>query len=62
MKMWCYSKPVGYYEEIVKQIGEFDLSSYWGPLASRLSSEWITKAAQYTIEKSKPNFNRKKIK
>ena len=56
MKMWCYSKPVGYYEEIMKQIGEFDLSSYWGPLASSLSSEWITKAAQYTIEKSRPNF------
>jgi len=56
MKMWCYSKPVGYYEKIVEQIGEFDLSSYWGPLASNLSSEWITKAAQYTIEKNKPNF------
>jgi predicted AlkP superfamily pyrophosphatase or phosphodiesterase len=56
MKMWCYSKPVGYYEEIMKHIGEFDLSSYWGPLASSLSSEWITKAAQYTIEKSRPNF------
>ncbi len=56
MKMWCYSKPVGYYEEIMKQIGEFDLSSYWGPLASSLSSEWITKAAQYTIENSRPNF------
>lgn len=56
MKMWCYSKPVGYYEKIVEQIGEFDLSSYWGPLASTLSSEWITKAAQYTIEKNKPNF------
>ena len=56
MEMWCYSKPVGYYEEIMKQIGEFDLSSYWGPLASSLSSEWITKAAQYTIEKSRPNF------
>jgi predicted AlkP superfamily pyrophosphatase or phosphodiesterase len=56
MKMWCYSKPVGYYEKIVEQIGEFDLSSYWGPLASSLSSEWITNAAQYTIEKNKPNL------
>ena len=50
MKMWCYSKPVGYYEKITEQIGEFDLSSYWGPFASSLSSEWITKASQYTIE------------
>ena len=27
-----------------------------GPLASSLSSEWIIKAAQYTIEKIRPNF------
>jgi predicted AlkP superfamily pyrophosphatase or phosphodiesterase len=56
MKMWCYSKPVGYYEKIKEQIGEFDLSSYWGPFASKLASEWITKASQYTIENNKPNF------
>jgi predicted AlkP superfamily pyrophosphatase or phosphodiesterase len=56
MKMWCYSKPVYYYETIKEQIGEFDLSSYWGPFASKLSSEWITKASQYTIENNKPNF------
>ncbi|HJT83359.1 MAG TPA: alkaline phosphatase family protein [Nitrososphaeraceae archaeon] len=56
MKMWCYSKPVGYYETIKEQIGEFDLSSYWGPFASKLSSEWITKASQFTIENHKPNF------
>jgi predicted AlkP superfamily pyrophosphatase or phosphodiesterase len=56
MKMWCYSKPVGYYEQIKEQIGEFDLSSYWGPFASKLSSEWITKASQFTIENHKPNF------
>jgi predicted AlkP superfamily pyrophosphatase or phosphodiesterase len=54
--MWCYSKPVYYYETIKEQIGEFDLSSYWGPFASKLSSEWITKASQYTIENNKPNF------
>jgi predicted AlkP superfamily pyrophosphatase or phosphodiesterase len=53
---WCYSKPVGFYEEIAKDIGEFDLRSYWGPLASRKSSEWITKCAMLTIEKHKPNL------
>jgi predicted AlkP superfamily pyrophosphatase or phosphodiesterase len=45
-----------YYETIKEQIGDFDLSSYWGPFASKLSSEWITKASQYTIENNKPNF------
>jgi predicted AlkP superfamily pyrophosphatase or phosphodiesterase len=27
MVMWCYSKPVGYYEQLAAGIGEFDLSS-----------------------------------
>lgn len=56
MIMWCYSKPVGYYEEIGEKIGNFDLSKYWGPFASHLSSEWICNATQYTIEKYKPNL------
>jgi predicted AlkP superfamily pyrophosphatase or phosphodiesterase len=56
MVMWCYSKPVGFYEELAAKIGEFDLSSYWGPLASAKSSEWIASAAEYTLEKEKPNM------
>jgi predicted AlkP superfamily pyrophosphatase or phosphodiesterase len=42
---WCYSKPPGLYEEIVRRIGEFKLMSYWGPLASIESSRWIAQAA-----------------
>lgn len=57
MIMWCYSKPVGYYDEKLKErFGEFDLSSYWGPLASPKSSEWIGNAAEYTLENERPNF------
>ena len=56
MVMWCYSKPVGFYEQIAARIGEFDLSSYWGPLASAKSSEWIASAAEYTLESEKPNL------
>src|SRR6185503_16229643 len=55
MVMWCYSKPMGYYEELKEQFGEFDLTSYWGPLASPKSSEWIGKAAEYTFEKYRPD-------
>jgi predicted AlkP superfamily pyrophosphatase or phosphodiesterase len=55
MVMWCYSKPMGYYEELKEQFGEFDLTSYWGPLASPRSSEWIGKAAEYTFEKCRPD-------
>lgn len=56
MVEWCYSKPVGYYEEIVKSIGEFELSSYWGPFASLKSSKWIMDAAKYTIKIHHPDL------
>jgi predicted AlkP superfamily pyrophosphatase or phosphodiesterase len=57
MVMWCYSKPVGYYDEKLKEkLGEFDLASYWGPLASSKSSEWIGNAAEYTLENERPNL------
>lgn len=56
MVMWCYSKPAGYYEEIAESLGEFDLSSYWGPFASIKSSEWIINAALYTIKKHAPDL------
>jgi len=56
LEMWCYSKPVNYYEEIVEELGEFNLSWYWGPLTSLKSSQWILNAAQYTIKKHKPDL------
>lgn len=56
MDLWCYSRPVNYYETIADQIGEFNLMNYWGPFASIKSSEWITKSVQYTIENHKPNL------
>ncbi len=56
MDMWCYSKPVNYYEEISKEVGEFNLLNYWGPFASIKSSEWITKSVQYTIKNHSPNL------
>jgi predicted AlkP superfamily pyrophosphatase or phosphodiesterase len=54
--MWCYSKPIGYYEKLKEKLGEFNLASYWGPLASPNSSEWIANAAEYTLESERPNF------
>jgi predicted AlkP superfamily pyrophosphatase or phosphodiesterase len=51
---WCYSKPVGYYEQLAERHGPFDLSWYWGPLAGSRSSEWIVKAALDTIRDHQP--------
>ena len=56
MDMWCYSKPVNYYESISKEVGEFNLMNYWGPFASIKSSEWITKSVQYTVTNHHPNL------
>jgi predicted AlkP superfamily pyrophosphatase or phosphodiesterase len=56
MIMWCYSKPVGYYEKLKAKLGEFNLASYWGPFASSKSSEWIANAAEYTLDNERPDF------
>jgi len=57
MIMWCYSKPVGYYDQQLKtKFGEFNLATYWGPFASHKSSEWITQATTYTLEEHRPNI------
>jgi len=56
MVMWCYSKPIGYYEALKQKYGEFNLATYWGPFASYKSSEWIIKAACDTLENERPNL------
>jgi predicted AlkP superfamily pyrophosphatase or phosphodiesterase len=56
MIMWCYSKPVGYYEALKQKYGEFNLATYWGPLASYESSNWIVRAACDTLENHRPNL------
>lgn len=53
---WCYSKPVGYYEEICRSQGEFPLFNYWGPMAGIASSRWIAGAAIHTLEKVRPDL------
>ena len=56
MVMWCYSKPPGYYEKLKEKFGDFNLASYWGPLASFKSSEWIANAPEYTLQNERPNL------
>jgi len=54
--MWCYSKPVNYYEKLVNELGKFELKWYWGPLASIDSTRWILGAAKLTITIHKPDL------
>lgn len=53
---WCYSKPVGWYEQLAERHGEFQLPWYWGPLAGAKSSEWIAQAALDTLEQHRPTL------
>jgi predicted AlkP superfamily pyrophosphatase or phosphodiesterase len=53
---WCYSKPVGFYEELAARRGEFQLPWYWGPLAGVKASEWIAQATLDTLETHRPTL------
>ncbi len=61
---WCYSKPTGFYEAMVKKIGPFHLKDYWGPLAGAPSptssrdaaSQWIAEASLLTLKEKLPDM------
>ena len=57
MLMWCYSRPPSFYEEVLRpKLGEFQLSTYWGPLASSKSTEWIAGASEVTFKTQRPTI------
>ena len=56
MVQWCYSKPVGFYEDLVQKTGEFNLMHYWGPMASIKSSDWIMGAATQVLRQDRPDL------
>jgi len=57
MKLWCYAKPDGLYQQLLDDLGHFPLQHYWGPLANIESSKWILAAAQWLIRRHDPNFH-----
>lgn len=47
----CYSQPPDLYDRVSAALGRpFNLMHYWGPLASRKSSDWIVAATQHVME------------
>ena len=51
----CYCMPRDLYEALAKRIGKsFNLVHYWGPLASRKSTEWIVNALEAVM--SEPDW------
>ncbi len=53
---WCFSQPAGLYERLIGELGEFDLSSFWGPMASIESSRWITACALAVWRDERPDL------
>jgi predicted AlkP superfamily pyrophosphatase or phosphodiesterase len=52
----CYAKPSELYDDLVREIGGFDLSTYWGPRAGAASTRWITKATLHVLERFSPDL------
>ena len=57
MKLWCYAKPDGLYQELLDAIGHFPLQHYWGPLANIESTRWILRGAVRLTQRHAPNFH-----
>ncbi len=56
-RLWCYSKPDGFYAELLADIGHFPLQHYWGPLSNMESTRWILHGARRLIERHAPNLH-----
>ncbi len=57
MKLWCYSKPDGLYQEMLAELGHFPLQHYWGPLANIESTRWIVEAALWLAKRQTIGFH-----
>lgn len=53
---WCYSKPVGFYENLAETISPFELMHYWGPWAGPDASRWIMKATISVLQNQTPDL------
>lgn len=56
MIQWCDSKPRDLYRKLTEKCGDFDLRTFWGPLASVKSSEWILSATLHVLEEYRPQL------
>ncbi len=52
----CYARPSSLYDELVEEIGRFDLRTYWGPTTGIRSSRWIARATIHVLERFGPDL------
>ena len=57
VRLWCYSKPEGLYQNLLDALGHFPLQHYWGPLTGIESTRWILDGACWLIDRYAPNFH-----
>ncbi|WP_330632981.1 alkaline phosphatase family protein [Halocatena halophila] len=56
IEMNCWTNPDDFYETLREKLGHFPLHAYWGPGASRASSEWILDATAISIQRFDPDL------
>ena len=54
MKLWCYSRPEGLYQQLLDALGHFPLQNYWGPLSNIESTRWILRGAAWLMDRHAP--------
>ena len=53
--LWCYTKPVAFYGELLEGLDHFPLKHFWGPLANIKSTAWIAQSAALAHAKFQPH-------
>lgn len=54
--MWCYTRPDGFYAELLEELGPFPLQHFWGPLANIKGTTWIVDSAIRAGVRWQPNL------
>ena len=52
----CYSQPAALRDQLQAKFGQFPLFRFWGPLADKTSSQWITDASLYVHQQYNPTL------
>ncbi|MCE7869546.1 alkaline phosphatase family protein [bacterium CPR1] len=52
-----YTYPPGLRDELQRELGQFPLHAFWGPLAGLASSRWIARAARRVYERYRPTLS-----
>ncbi|MFG3258575.1 alkaline phosphatase family protein [Streptomyces sp. NPDC048172] len=52
----CYTRPPDLHDELVAELGEFPLFTFWGPGAGLTSSRWIIDATRHLLRTRHPDL------